>query len=139
MRLLLVEDDVMVASGIKLGLCDAGYTVDWVGSAERALEVTRSETFDLAVIDITAHGLLVREMVDGLDFAELQRLTPVPLTLAAAAAGDTAPRPSAGARRAGKGGVWCSAFQQVALVLHRQPVGVRCLREAGQARDELDL
>ena len=39
MRLLLVEDDVMVASGIKLGLSDAGYAVDWVGSAERALEV----------------------------------------------------------------------------------------------------
>ena len=39
MRLLLVEDDVMVASGIKLGLSDAGYAVDWVGSAERALFV----------------------------------------------------------------------------------------------------
>ena len=43
MRLLLVEDDVMVASGIKLGLCDAGYAVDWVGSAERAEEVLQSE------------------------------------------------------------------------------------------------
>lgn len=52
MRLLLVEDDVMVASGIKLGLSDAGYAVDWVGSAERALEVTTSESFDLALIDI---------------------------------------------------------------------------------------
>jgi DNA-binding response OmpR family regulator len=52
MRLLLVEDDVMVASGIKLGLSDAGYAVDWVGSAERALEVTKAESFDLAVVDI---------------------------------------------------------------------------------------
>ena len=52
MRLLLVEDDVMVASGIKLGLCDAGYAVDWVGSAERAEEALRSETFDAALIDI---------------------------------------------------------------------------------------
>jgi len=52
MRLLLVEDDVMVASGIKLGLSDAGYAVDWVGSAERALEVTRTEAFDIAVIDV---------------------------------------------------------------------------------------
>jgi DNA-binding response OmpR family regulator len=52
MRLLLVEDDVLVASGIKLGLSDAGYAVDWVGSAERALEVTLSEAFDVAVIDI---------------------------------------------------------------------------------------
>ncbi len=52
MRLLLVEDDVMVASGIKLGLTDAGYTVDWVGSAERAQEVLASEVFDAAVVDI---------------------------------------------------------------------------------------
>ncbi len=52
MRLLLVEDDVMVASGIKLGLTGAGYAVDWVGSAERALEVMDTETFDAAIIDI---------------------------------------------------------------------------------------
>ena len=52
MRLLLVEDDVMVASGIKLGLCDAGYAVDWVGSAERAEEVLQKETFDAAIIDL---------------------------------------------------------------------------------------
>ena len=52
MRLLLVEDDVMVASGIKLGLSDAGYAVDWVGSGERAEEVLRVESFDAAIIDI---------------------------------------------------------------------------------------
>lgn len=52
MRLLLVEDDVMLASGIKLGLSDAGYAVDWVGSAERAEEVLQSESFDVAIIDI---------------------------------------------------------------------------------------
>jgi DNA-binding response OmpR family regulator len=57
MRLLLVEDDVMVASGIKLGLTGAGYAVDWVGSAERALEVSRTESFDLAVIDIGLPGM----------------------------------------------------------------------------------
>jgi two-component system, OmpR family, response regulator len=61
MRILLVEDDVMVASGIKLGLTDAGYAVDWVGSAERALDVLKSESFDLAVIDI---GL---PLMDGLE------------------------------------------------------------------------
>ena len=42
----------MVASGIKLGLADAGYAVDWVGSAERAEEVLRAEAFDCAIIDI---------------------------------------------------------------------------------------
>ncbi|MCW5222491.1 response regulator [Verminephrobacter aporrectodeae] len=52
MRLLLVEDDVMLASGIKLGLGAAGYAVDWVGSGERAEAVLRSESFDAAVIDL---------------------------------------------------------------------------------------
>ncbi len=52
MRLLLVEDDLMVASGIKLGLCNAGYAVDWMGSAERALDAVQQASFDVAIIDI---------------------------------------------------------------------------------------
>jgi two-component system, OmpR family, response regulator len=67
MRLLLVEDDVMVASGIKLGLSDAGYAVDWVGSAERALHVLQEEAFDAAIIDI---GL---PKMDGLELTRLLR------------------------------------------------------------------
>ena len=67
MRLLLVEDDVLVASGVKLGLSDAGYAVDWVGSAERALEVSQCESFDIAVIDI---GLPV---MDGLALTQALR------------------------------------------------------------------
>ena len=57
MRLLLVEDDVMVASGMKLGLCDAGYTVDWVGSGERAVQALEAESFDLAIVDIGLPGM----------------------------------------------------------------------------------
>ena len=57
MRLLLVEDDVMVASGIKLGLSEAGYAVDWVGSGERAQEVLLNESFDIAVVDIGLPGM----------------------------------------------------------------------------------
>ena len=52
MRLLLVEDDVMLASGIKLGLSGAGYAVDWVSSAERALDAIKTESFDAAVVDL---------------------------------------------------------------------------------------
>jgi len=66
-RLLLVEDDVMVASGIKLGLSDAGYAVDWVGSGERAEEVLRAEVFDVAVIDIGLPGM------DGLELTRRLR------------------------------------------------------------------
>ncbi|MCE1244518.1 3-oxoacid CoA-transferase subunit B [Oryzomicrobium sp.] len=39
---------------------------------------------DVAVIDITRDGLLVRERVDGLSFADLQALVPVPLVDAGA-------------------------------------------------------
>jgi DNA-binding response OmpR family regulator len=67
MRLLLVEDDVMLASGIKLGLSDAGYAVDWVGSAERAEEVLQDESFDAAIIDI---GL---PKIDGLELTRRLR------------------------------------------------------------------
>lgn len=74
---------VMMEHLSKSGECKivpyCSYPVTGIGCVDRIYT-------DLAVIDITAHGLLVREMVDGLDFAELQRLTPVPLTLAAAAA-----------------------------------------------------
>ncbi len=67
MRLLLVEDDVMVASGIKLGLTDAGYTVDWVGSAERAEAVLDKDSFDAAILDIGLPG------VDGLELTRRVR------------------------------------------------------------------
>jgi two-component system, OmpR family, response regulator len=67
MRLLLVEDDVMVASGIKLGLSGAGYAVDWVGSGERALQVLQEESFDAAIIDL---GL---PKMDGLELTQLMR------------------------------------------------------------------
>jgi len=67
MRLLLVEDDLMVASGMKLGLTDAGYAVDWVSSAERALEVLVQESFDIAILDIGLSGM------DGLELLHRMR------------------------------------------------------------------
>ncbi|TNF63924.1 MAG: response regulator transcription factor [Burkholderiales bacterium] len=67
MRLLLVEDDVMVASGMKLGLCDAGYTVDWVGSGERAEQALEGDSFDLAIVDIGLPGM------DGLELTRRLR------------------------------------------------------------------
>jgi DNA-binding response OmpR family regulator len=57
----------MVACGIKLGLVDAGYAVDWVGSAEKALEISRNEAFDLAIIDLGLPGM------DGLDLTQRMR------------------------------------------------------------------
>jgi 3-oxoadipate CoA-transferase beta subunit len=51
------------------------YPVTGIGCVDRIYT-------DLAVIDVSPHaGLLVREMVEGLSFQELQRITPTPLTL----------------------------------------------------------
>ena len=48
---------------------------------------------DLAVVDVTAQGLRVREMVEGLTLDELQRMTGVPLALSAAEPQDAPSRP----------------------------------------------
>ena len=66
MRILIVEDDELVADALRRGLVDAGFVADRVGSAEDAEAVFASEEFDLAVVDIGlpgADGLtLVRRM-----------------------------------------------------------------------------
>jgi len=66
MRILVVEDDALVADAIGRGLEKAGYAVDRVESAERAATALEAEAFDLAVVDIGLPG------ADGL--ALLQRM-----------------------------------------------------------------
>jgi DNA-binding response OmpR family regulator len=56
MRILVVEDDALVADAIRRGLAEAGYAVDHVESAERASTALGSESFDLAVVDIGLPG-----------------------------------------------------------------------------------
>jgi DNA-binding response OmpR family regulator len=52
MRILIVEDDELVADALKRGLADAGFAVDRVGSAEQAEAALSADEFDLAVVDI---------------------------------------------------------------------------------------
>ncbi|HKC42347.1 MAG TPA: response regulator transcription factor [Burkholderiales bacterium] len=52
MRLLIVEDDAMLADGLARSLRQAGYAVDWVDSAERAQLAVEHETFDVVLLDI---------------------------------------------------------------------------------------
>jgi DNA-binding response OmpR family regulator len=56
MRLLVVEDDDIVADAICRGLALATYTVHRVRSAEAALAALRGEQFALAVIDVGLPG-----------------------------------------------------------------------------------
>lgn len=52
MRILVVEDDLLVADAVRRALIDAGFTVDHVATAEHAQLALRAESFDLAVVDI---------------------------------------------------------------------------------------
>ncbi|MEA3175663.1 MAG: hypothetical protein QOF42_3074, partial [Gammaproteobacteria bacterium] len=52
MRLLVVEDDDIVADAIKRGLEAANYSVHRVSSAESAQAALAGEDFALAVIDV---------------------------------------------------------------------------------------
>ena len=51
MRLLLVEDDLMIGESVLDLLRDEGYAVDWVKNGEIALSVLESENYDLILLD----------------------------------------------------------------------------------------
>ena len=52
MRVLLVEDDVMIGSGIQQGLHHDGYTVDWVQDGEAAELALRTTEYALMLLDL---------------------------------------------------------------------------------------
>ena len=66
MRILLVEDDVKIASFIIKGLRAAGYAVDHAPDGEEGLRLALTEPYDAAVIDLMLprkDGLcLIREL-----------------------------------------------------------------------------
>jgi len=51
-KLLIVDDDADVLYVMKLALIDAGFDVESVNSGHDALEMLRSDTFDLLITDI---------------------------------------------------------------------------------------
>lgn len=56
MRLLIVEDDAVVADAVSRAMGRHGYCVDRVGSAEHAVVALHAERFDLAIVDIGLPG-----------------------------------------------------------------------------------
>jgi two-component system, OmpR family, response regulator len=52
MRILLVEDDIKIASFIVKGLKAAGYAIDHAADGEEGLNLALTEPYDTAVIDI---------------------------------------------------------------------------------------
>ncbi|MEM1244440.1 MAG: response regulator transcription factor [Pseudomonadota bacterium] len=75
MRLLLVEDDQMLGDGVKKGLLQNGYTVDWVKDGNKAAKTLKLEEYDIIVLDI---GLPEKSGLDVLrEFRRAGKKTPV--------------------------------------------------------------
>lgn len=56
MRLLLIEDDTMIGRAVRQGLCDAGFTVDWVMDGRAAELALGNGVYDLALLDLGLPG-----------------------------------------------------------------------------------
>ena len=52
MRVLLVEDDAMIAAGLQAGLRQSGFTVDWIPDGAAADVALKSDSFDLVLLDL---------------------------------------------------------------------------------------
>lgn len=52
MRVLLVEDDELLGDGVRMGLAQYGYVVDWIKDGQAALQAILSEHFECIVLDL---------------------------------------------------------------------------------------
>lgn len=52
MRALLVEDDQLLGDGLRSGLSQKGYTVDWLQDGQEAEHALLNEPFDIVVLDL---------------------------------------------------------------------------------------
>ena len=52
MRVLLVEDDALLGDGVRAGLKQAGFAVDWVQDGQAAKLALETEEYALVVLDL---------------------------------------------------------------------------------------
>ena len=57
MRILLVEDDELLAAGIRDALERALYAVEWVADGPQALAALQASAFELVILDLGLPGL----------------------------------------------------------------------------------
>jgi two-component system OmpR family response regulator/two-component system response regulator QseB len=75
MRILLVEDDRLLGDGLKAGLTQAGYAVDWLRDGDAAVAALSAESFAAVVLDL---GLPKRDGLSVLQWLRARRdATPV--------------------------------------------------------------
>lgn len=85
MRILLAEDDLLLGDGLRAGLRQAGFQVDWVRDGQAAERELRAEPYDAAVLDL---GLPLR---DGMDVLAAVRRAGVTLPVLVLTARDAVP------------------------------------------------
>jgi two-component system OmpR family response regulator/two-component system response regulator QseB len=85
MRILLAEDDPLLGDGLRAGLRQLGWQVDWVRDGEAAERELRGGAYDAAVLDL---GLPRR---DGLDVLAALRRSEVTLPVLVLTARDAVP------------------------------------------------
>lgn len=85
MRILLVEDDTLLGDGVRAGLRQQGFQVDWVRDGEAAEKELRAQSYAAAVLDL---GL---PRMDGIDVLRRVRGAGVALTILVLTARDAVP------------------------------------------------
>ena len=99
MRILVVEDDALLADGLTSALTRAGHAVQQAGTGRHADLLLRTEDFDLAELEIERDGLKVRVRKAGREVAIMPPALPavVAQTPAPALPGvSSAPAPTTG-------------------------------------------
>lgn len=85
MRILLAEDDALLGDGLRAGLRQQGFQVDWVRTGDAAERELRSEPYSAAVLDL---GLPLK---DGMDVLSSVRRAGVSLPVLVLTARDAVP------------------------------------------------
>jgi len=75
MRILLVEDDELLGDGIRSGLTQYQYNVDWVKNGMAAWSSLQSEYFDMVILDLGLPKLSGEELLKNMRSANIT--TPV--------------------------------------------------------------
>src|SRR5512134_1058284 len=86
MRILLAEDDALLGDGLRAGLRQRGFQVDWVRDGAAAERELRAEPYAAAVLDL---GL---PLMDGLDVLAAVRRAGISLPVLVLTARDAVPQ-----------------------------------------------
>ena len=63
MRILLIEDDMLIGDGIKTGLSKMGFSVDWFTQGRQGKEALYSAPYDAVILDLTLPGMDGRDIL----------------------------------------------------------------------------